>query len=383
MKHSGGIQHFVRNNKFPLLVAGAWLVLVWGLVFAVQAFFKEPFSLAAWAGDWDGGWYKSIADAGYYSGVIDHQVNVAFFPLLPVVTWLVSKAALLPTVWAGMAVATMSFAAALVVLWHFVNKLFTRPVAKLTLLLLAFNPFSLYFGMFYTESLFLLLAVSAFWFVYTKQWCAAAFFAGLATGTRSVGVAVALAVMAGWLVERSKRQDNKARSPWILWLPQTVILGLIAFSGILAFSAFLWWHTGDPFAYRTVQQFWPGRGGLTNVGNELAYLWEHRVVTMEYALTAMWYGTGVIAFGGLALVVRMRQWLLALYSGIAVSLPILFGTLTGMNRYALAVFPIFIAYSVLLLKLPTWFRVALLTLSVVALGGVVWFMLDPRTIFIG
>ena len=407
---------FIRENKFALSVAAGWLVVVWGLVLAGNALYKEPFSLAAWAGSWDGAWYKSIAEGGYYQGVIDHQVNVAFFPLLPALTWLVSKVTLLPVVWAGIAVTTVSFAAALVVLWHFVSKFFTPQVAKWTLLLVAFNPFSLYFGMFYTESLFLLLAVSAFWFVYHKQWWLAAFFAGLATATRSVGIAVAVAVLVGWIVEwfakpKAKKtwypkpytgqtsqaqnilrsaQDRaalkvgerqRARSGWFVWLPQTLILALVAFSGIIAFSLFLWWHTGDPFAYRTAQQYWPGRGGLSNVGNELWYLWEHRVVNMEYLLTAMWFVAGVLAFIGLVLVLRMRQWLLALYSGIALSLPIVFGTFTSMNRYAQVVFPIFIAAAVLMQKWPAWLRVALLVVSIIGLSAITILMVDPRDIF--
>jgi len=407
----------VRENKFALGVAAAWLVVVWGFVLAGNAWYKEPFSLAAWAGSWDGAWYKSIVETGYYSGAIDHQVNVAFFPLLPALTWLVGKVASLPTVWAGMVVSTLSFAAALVVLWHFVTKFFTRSIAKWTLLLVAFNPFSLYFGMVYTESLFLLLAVSAFWFVYNKQWWAAAFFAGLATATRSVGMAVAVTVLVSWVAERFAkkpvkpgwrtipvaRQTNqdartlrstqesallkvgkrqRARSAWFVWLPQTAVLALVAFSGIIAFSAFLWWHTGDPLAYRAAQQHWPGRGGLTNVGNELMYLWEHHVVNMEYALTALWYVCGVVACIGLILVLRMRQWLLALYSAIALSLPIIFGTFTSMNRYAQVVFPIFIAYAAVVQKLPTWLRVALLALSIIGLAVVTLLMVDPRDIFI-
>lgn len=397
MKHSGGLRHFVRENVFALGVAAAWLVTVWGLVIAGQAWFKDPLSLAAWAGDWDGGWYRSIVEHGYYGGPLDGQANVAFFPLLPALTWLVSKVTLLPTVWAGLLVSSVSFAAALVVLWHFVQKFFARSVARWTLLLLAFNPFSLYFGMFYTESLFLILTVSAFWFMYEKQWWWAAFFAGLATATRSVGVAVAIIVLLGWFAERLRKPQLKpgwrtlgsplkkaevSRSPWIMWGLHTIVLAVISCSGILAFSAYLWWHTGDPLAFSTVQQFWPGREGFT-VGNELAYLWARSDVNMEYLLTAMWYACVAVAFVGIILLARMRQWLLALYAAIAVALPIAFGTVTAMNRYLLVAFPIFIAYAAVIVKLPVWLRAALLLFSVFGLALITYLMLDPRHLFIG
>ena len=400
MKHSGGVRDFLRQNKFPLLIAAAWLVIVWSLVLAADVFFKKPLGLDAWAGDWDAGWYRSIAEGGYAQGPINQQVNVAFFPLLPSLTWLVGKVTLLPTVWAGMLISSVSFAAALIVLWHLVGKLFTRQIARWTLLLVAFNPFSLYFGMFYTESLFLLLAASAFWFIYEKQWWLAAFFAGLATATRSVGVAVAASVLAGWLFSRAPKkvraqaagwrgvalhsphsktkQQKKQHGPWLRWSVKTVALTALAFSGLVAFSWYLWQHTGDPFAYRTAQQFWPGRGGLTNIGNELVYLWEHKLVNLEYLITLMWYVSTILALIGLALVLRMKQWLLALYTAIALALPLIFGTAAAMNRYMLVAFPIFIAYAAVLTKVPAWLRIALLVVGIAGLSVITFLMVDPR-----
>lgn len=374
------LRTFLRENRLPLHVATGWLLFVWGAVLAADYFYNGSFALDTWAGNWDGGWYRSIVESGYSSGPIDHQTNVAFFPLLPTLVWLVSKVSLLPVVWAGMLVSTVSFAAALVMLWHFVNKFFTRKVAVWTLLIAAFNPFSLYFGMVYTESLFLLLAVTTFWFIYNKHWWWAAFFAGLATATRSVGVALSVAVIVGWFA--SGLRKKKVRAPWFVWLPKMFALTVLSLSGLIIFSWYMWRHTGDPAAYSTVQQFWPGRGGLANVGAELVYLWEHKVVNMQYALTVMWYVSGAIAFVGLALIIRMRQWLMALYSAIALSLPVIFGTFTGMNRYVLVVFPVFIAYAALVIKWPGWLQVVVLALSIAALGGVIFLMADPRGFFI-
>lgn len=410
MKHSGGLKHFVRENAFALLVAAAWLVMVWSLVFAGQWWFSEPFSLAAWAGNWDGGWYTSIVESGY-SMVLNGQSNVAFFPLLPALTWLTAKVTLLPTVWAGMLVSSVSFVAALVVLWHVARKFFTQSVAKWTLLLVAFNPFSLYFGMFYTESLFLLLAVSAFWFMYEKQWWLAAFFAGLTTATRSVGVAVSIAVIIGWIAERlqkpvvkpgwrtiqvarndasaakavhrtKKTVTKKTRPSWSVWLVLTLAIISLSFSGIVIFAAYLWWQTGDPLAFSTVQRFWPGREG-NNIVTELTYLWQHQDVNMEYLLTLMWYICTILGLVGVVLVAKMRQWLLALYGVIVLPLPLLFGTATAMNRYLLVAFPVFIAYAALLVKLPLWLRVLLLVVSVLGLGVITYLMIDPRHLFIG
>lgn len=383
MQAHGGARHFLRENRFALAVAGAWLVILWALVIGGQIFFGQAVSLAAWADNWDGSWYLSIVEHGYYAGSFNQQVNVAFFPLFPSLVWLVSKVTLMPPVWAGILVSSASFAAALVVLHHFVRRFFNARTARWTLLLVAFNPFSLYFGMMYTESLFLLLAVGTFWFIYTKQWWLAAFFAGLATAARSVGIALSVSVIGGLLLQAAKNgvTPGGAVPKNILAVFKVIGVLLLSISGLVFFSLYLWHQTGDFLAYRTAQTYWPGRGGLTNIGNELMYLWQHKTINMEYALMGMWYAAAVVAFVGLWLVIRMRQWIMALYTSIGLALPILFGTATSMNRYMQVAFPIFIAYAAAGQKLPDWLKVVFLLAGIAGLGLVTFLMVDPRDIF--
>ena len=98
---------------------------------------------------------------------------------------------------------------------------------------------------------------------------------------------------------------------------------------------------------------------------------------------AMWYACAVFAAVGVIILLRMRQWLMAAYSAIAVALPLVFGTAAAMNRYVLVAFPIFIAYAVIVTKLPVWMRVAVLLISLAGLALITYLMLDPRHLFIG
>lgn len=372
---------WIGKNRFPLGVAAAWLVTVWTLVLAADVFFGRPLSLTAWAGDWDGGWYQSVVNGGYFAGIPTQQENLAFFPLYPLLVWLVSKITQLPVVWTGMLVSSISFGAALVVVYKFVAERWNRQTARWTIFLLAFNPFSFYFGMMYTEALFLLLAAGTLWYVYKKNWWLAALMAGLASGTRSVGIALGVYVLASWLWHIKVGWQAKGPSTRVF---QSILpLMLLSFSGLILFSLYLWQHTGDPIAYSHIQDFWPGRGGLTNIIAELTYLWEHKVVNLEYALVLMWYSVTLVAFGGVVLLIKMREYLLVLYATIALSLPLVFGTATAMNRYMLVVVPIFIAYAAVFATRPRWVKTIVATLCVMGLAIVTFLIVNPRAAFVG
>lgn len=371
------LRHFLARNRFALAVAGLWLALVWGLVIAAQLYHHQPVSLAAWAAMWDGGWYRSIIEHGYYNAPPLGQVNLAFFPLLPILAQVLSAVTLLPVVWAGIVVSSLCFAAALAILHKLVTRQFGAPTAKWTLLLLAFNPFSFYFGMLYTESLFLLLAVLVFWFLLQRQWWLAAGTAGLATATRSVGAALALTVLVAWAWE------NRS---YLLQPGQMIRLagiGLLGMGGLLAFSAYLWVHTGDPVAYMHAQQFWPGRGGFNNVAAELTYLAQAKDINLEYVITLMWYISAAIGFMGLVLVIKGRQWLMAVFAATALALPIIFGTASAMNRYVQVVFPMFIAYACLLQTQNRLVKGLVIACGVVGMAIALLFLVGPRKPFLG
>jgi hypothetical protein len=395
------VYQFVRANRFPLAVAGVWLVSVWATILLAQHFFGQSLSLTRWAGDWDGGWYKSIVEQGYATSLPGYQVNLGFFPLLPVLTWLLKTATGLPTVWAGMVITTASFASTLIILYHLVWRYFTLQTARWTLCLLAFNPFSLYFGMMYTESVFLLLAVSCFWFLLQKRWWMAALFAGLATATRSVGVALAVAVVVSYLFDakRKKWGDERRGSTRLLpaavpgedksWggplgrTPSVFLLTALSFSGLIIFSLYLWQHTGNPTAYSTAQSYWPDRGGPVNLLQEQLHLLTPTHINKEYLIRVMWELSAVVGVIGFVMLLKLRQTAMAIYAGIALALPMLFGTTSAMNRYVLVVFPVFIAYAAWLVKQPVWLRRGGLVLLYAGFLFIMIIMVHPDHLFIG
>src|SRR4051794_12732755 len=180
---------------------------------------------------WDAVWYLEIASSGYGG----EQHRAAFFPLYPLLVRTVgelgggSPAALLI---ASYLVALAAFLGALVLLHRLVTLELGRPLAAPTLLLLAFFPASLYFGAPYSESVFLLASVGAFYAARTGHWAWAGVAAAGAAATRSAGVLllVPLLVLYLWGPRGDRAGPGRHRlrldAAWLLLAP----LGLAAFA---------------------------------------------------------------------------------------------------------------------------------------------------------
>src|SRR5919107_3232788 len=191
---------------------------------------------------WDAVWYLRIAESGYG----ETEARAAFFPLYPLLVrglaapFGASPAALLA---AAYAVALAGFLGALVLLHRLVTLELGRPLAHPALLLLAVFPAALYFGAPYSESLFLLLAVGAFYAARTDRWAWAGACAGLASATRSAGLLLVLPLALIWWSSRQRRAGDAA---WLLLAPL----------GIAAYASWLGFAEGDALRFLDVQEAW-------------------------------------------------------------------------------------------------------------------------------
>src|SRR3954469_24913512 len=193
---------------------------------------------------WDSVWYLRVADGGYPDG----GAEAAFFPLYPVLArglgelgggsagavliaaYLISLAALL---------------AALAIFHRLVSLELGRRLAGPALLLLALFPGALYFGAPYSESLFLLASVGAFYAARTGRWPWAGVCLAAAAAARSAGVLLVIPV-AVLYVQHVRAGGKRADGLWLLLGP----------AGLAAFAVYLGLEQGDPFAFTSVQDFW-------------------------------------------------------------------------------------------------------------------------------
>ncbi len=288
---------------------------------------------------WDSNFYLEIARQGY-TWTLGEASSVAFFPLYPVLMAVLHL--LIPDLLVcGMVLSLGFFLAALIVLHKLCTHEFGAVAADRTIWLLAFFPSALFFGAIYTESLFLFLTVSAFYFARTRQWAWAGLVGLLASSTRINGATLLVPLMIQFLVDVFSKKTRAVNALWLLLVP----LGLV--SHIL----FLERHFSDPIAFWTVQSTF-GRMGwnpFEAISRDLAPIvaghWQSAWnVPVDLSALGLAVVTGLMALRFLG--VAYGVWAL-----LGVLIPVLSGT-GSLLRYASVLFPIFM---VLALKLNAWF----------------------------
>jgi Mannosyltransferase (PIG-V) len=234
---------------------------------------------------WDTQHYLAIAYDGYaesYSGLPPFENRPAFFPLYPGTVHVLSGFGADPALVliAAFVVSLACFLGALVLLHRLtvieIGERYGRPV----LLLFAFFPTALFFGIPYTESMFLLLAIGAFLAARLGRWPQAGLVLALASATRVPGllliVPVAMLYLYGPRADRDPAPGRGLRpryrigpeAAWLLLAP----LGLLAFSAYLHFTlddALAWQHAQELFNRHTVDPLTGIWAGLREAGESL------------------------------------------------------------------------------------------------------------------
>lgn len=320
----------------------------------------------AWA-NWDGAWFLRIAAHGYH-----YPGSEAFFPLYPLLVRAVTPVVGGRYVIAGLLVSLICYVAATWLLYRLVEREFSSQTALWTVVFMAVFPTSFFFQAVYSESLFLLATVAAFYFADRQRWALAGLAGFAASLTRNSGILVVLPVAIFYLQSREWRWRRIDRSA--LWL------GLIP-AGLGTWMAWLYARFGDPLMFMHVESRWHRHFELasTTLSDGTAN-WVHGV---DHLL--LLHGQGVrgihnliaLPFVALALALIVVCWSrvrlpYAVYATAAAFLPLSFPShvrpFFSFPRFALVIFPLFIAMA-LLAEHQRWLRLAIV---VVSLAGLVW-----------
>jgi hypothetical protein len=289
---------------------------------------------------YDSGWYYGIASQGY-AYVEGGRSNLAFFPLYP--TLMGWGGRLLgghqsDFYFAGIVISWISFAVAMVLLYR-LALLDLRPgQAMRAVLYAAMFPAAYFYGVVYSESLFLMTLVGAVLAIRTRRWGWAALAGAWMTATRVNGVMFVPAL--AWLAWHSVPEGGRARTMALVAAGAST-LGI---GGYCLFNAAL---SGDPFAwYYSIQRwgYYPGQnpmGGLAAILGQLAtrpyaFLTSEGMAPYDTlnALSAIsalvlaplvWWRLG---FGYAALIV------------LGLVLPLSSGHYEGLGRYTAVLFPL-------------------------------------------
>jgi hypothetical protein len=311
---------------------------------------------------WDTQHYLAIAFDGYvegHAGLPPAEARPAFFPLYPGIVRVLSgfgaSRGLILIV--AYAVSLASFFGALTLLHRLTTIEIGERYARPTLLLLSFFPTALFFGIPYTESMFLLLAVAAFLAARTGRWAVAGIALALASATRVPGLLLIIPVLMLYLYgPRTDREPDFEDGfwpryrigpdfGWLLLAP----LGLLAFSVYLHFAlgdATAWNHAQALFGRQTVDPLTGIWAGVREAGKGFGHLANGTYHgTMDY-LNIM--QLGFVAFAVVGAIGALRVLPAAYGTWVLISLvPILVSQPPGdplysSSRFIVVLFPLFL-----------------------------------------
>ena len=200
--------------------------------------------------NWDGLWYRNLANNGYPDYVSYAQTTLGFFPLFPVTIWAVTQPLLLLTshdaIWCATVAGALISAAGGLVATILVHRLaegwWDRETARRATILFIVFPGAVVFSMVYSEGLLIPLAAGCIYALERRRWVLAGILAGVATAVQPVGLALVPVCLFSALLELRRRG-------WSLRAARRSLLApLLSLSGVVAFLAFLWAWTGNPLA---------------------------------------------------------------------------------------------------------------------------------------
>jgi hypothetical protein len=326
-------------------------------------------SFAALVTRFDGTFYRAIARSGYPSHLpIDAHGHVlinstAFFPLYPLVVRGIDDVTGLPFDASGLLCNLVCLAVAgllIRAIWRLAGEDETTALIGSALWMLW--PIAYIASMTYSDTLFSVLAAANLYCLLRKRWLLAGIMAGLASATRPTGAVLALCCLYAAVVEF--RQGRSLR-PWL-----SVIL---APSGVVAYFAYLWAHTGRANAwFVTEKQGWHVYfdGGVDNVDRIGRYVREHNVVGLGLSLFV------IVSLVLLVLLLRSRTHpLLLIWAvGVVVLSVTTRNDFSSVPRFLYPAFPLTLPVVRLLRRLGPPLATVLVACSGVAMVGLCVYM---------
>jgi hypothetical protein len=391
----------IRGLRLAVGAAVATRVLVWAASIAAIAIFGEnsvarhtldplgvtpPMhsgllnTLLAPGARWDSVWYVLIASHGYFS-----PASSNFFPLYPLLVGLGTRV-LGNALLAGIAISIGSMIMALMLLYRLALLDVGRPAARMTVMLVAAFPASLFFSAVYPTSLFLLLTIAAVYAARSEQWALAGLCGGLAAATRSNGILLLVVLALIYLYGprgRSPLQDRAGA--W--WRPRFPIKREIAWlalvpAGLALYLGYMLAKHGAPLApFRAATDNWGHSFGppLSSAVEAIGRLPGDVLALLNRTTTPIGPGDPIswqfrnlfdvmffaLAVAGVAIAWRRVPRVYVIYALVQLAQVVSFPTakepMIGLPRYMLPMFPLFMGAGAYLAERRTAARITLVT----------------------
>jgi hypothetical protein len=311
---------------------------------------------------WDGEWYLGLAAGGYdYDPAlgIDYKSNIAFFPVYPALIRVVGNILGGNNVMAGVLISHAAFFTALLLLYRLTEHEFDEGAAQRVVYYIAVFPTAIFFSAVYTESLFLLLTVAAFYALRKERWLLAGVIGAIATLTRVPGILLAIpyglewARRHGWTLRGIVHVGSwrgllrGLRTDWLALAPVFLIP-----LGLLLHMVYLGRTFGDPLIFVHIQSGEGWNRGETE--NPLIVIVSNLIFIVQQFGGAenireldwyIWLKPLDLMFGIFFIVVSLLAWrrlgaAYGIHGLLGVLLPIASGNLS-MMRFVIVLFPVF------------------------------------------
>ena len=370
---AGALRPFVAT-RLAVFAAALFAVLTFGLT-PKAGFTLSRDPLANLPARFDAGWYGDIALDGYHWDYqFQRQRNIAFFPALPLLMRPVGvvlgagdrtaprERRMLRMLWGGVIISLVAFFWALRYLVRVGEDLVGPEPAANAALLLAAYPFSYFYSAPYTESLFLLGAVGAFYHFRREQWLAASALGLLAGASRPNGcfMSVPLGILALQHAWRMTSARGGVLDAATLRAGATrLLVASMPGLGMLAFTAYLYGLTGIWFAWARSHEAW-GRTyqGLGPFATAFGWLRDEPLLQVITNIPFNTLNALGLIFALALLVPVFRRLGLAwgVFVLVNVALPLFAGGVLSMGRLTSTLFPLFLALAAILPSraVPSW-----------------------------
>lgn len=303
---------------------------------------------------WDGFWYRFIAEHGY--GPPTPDLAAAFFPVYPLlvrgVAFVVRDLQM-----ASLIVSNGCLLAAALLFIRLLRLDYDELVCRRAVTFLMFNPVSFFLSAAYTESTFLLLSVGALLAARQGKWLGAALCGGCLSATRAPGLVIGAPLLAEYVLQwRGRGAELRAFfRPQLLWL-------VLIPAGLAIYLFYFYIERGDFFM--------PMHSQARGWEKRLAFPWQTFLWPTSFPASLVpLYQTIVgaaIILTAAGFFLKMRATYLV-YAVAALLFYLMWGSLEGLPRYLSILFPIHITLALLSSRWP-WMYEPLLAFSIALLA---------------
>ncbi len=291
--------------------------------------------------NWDSGWFNCILTSGYSGSSCSNPVGArpSFFPGYPLlgrgIAWVfgggtVSQSSATFALWLIPFLA--SFGAAYAIYGLAADR-YGRATARWAAALLLLGPYGVFLAASYSEALFLVFGISAWWAATRRQYLLAGLLGAAASFTRVNGVFLALGLLVLYF-EQQRRAGRPIRIRELLSLA-------VSLAGAAAFLIWLWAVRGKPDTWLTAQDKYFGRKGSlpwVTLRHQLADLHnDHRLDYRIQELLELVFAVLLVLLAYLLL--RRREWGAATFTVLSLLSLMTSTNYLSLARNSITVFP--------------------------------------------